>query len=144
MPNEAESTTRDLRADEKPLLNNNSPKLATLPHPSQISIPLAIQTRTPPKDSKYLIHPPQSFHPPTPISKMPILKNFTLPASAKLLEIPEPPHSKLFLAFISGNDPITNQPWCTDVRAALPHIDAAFNLPDAPSLAYVSVGQRQE
>lgn len=73
---------------------------------------------------------------------MPITKNFTLPGSAKLLEVPEGPNSKLFLAFISGDDPITKQPWCPDVRAALPHIDAAFTAPDAPTVAYVSVGEK--
>ncbi|KAJ5886414.1 uncharacterized protein N7473_009088 [Penicillium subrubescens] len=73
---------------------------------------------------------------------MPIIKNFTLPASAKLLEVPEGPKAKLFLAFISGDDAITKQPWCPDVRAALPHIDAAFTAPDAPTVAYVSVGEK--
>lgn len=75
---------------------------------------------------------------------MPIIKNFTLPGSAKLLEVSESPNAKLFLAFISGDDPITKQPWCPDVRAALPHIDAAFAAPDAPSVAIVSVGEKSE
>lgn len=74
--------------------------------------------------------------------KMPIIKNFTLPASAKLLEVPDAPNAKLFLAFISGDDVITKQPWCPDVRAALPHIDAAFTAPDAPTVALVSVGEK--
>jgi hypothetical protein len=73
---------------------------------------------------------------------MPIIKNFTLPASAKLLEVPDAPNAKLFLAFISGDDVITKQPWCPDVRAALPHIDAAFTAPDAPTVALVSVGEK--
>ncbi|KAJ5377796.1 uncharacterized protein N7496_005205 [Penicillium cataractarum] len=73
---------------------------------------------------------------------MPIIKNFTLPASAKLLEVSEGLDSKLFLAFISGDDPITKQPWCPDVRAALPHINAAFAAPDAPTVAIVSVGDK--
>ncbi|KAJ5460195.1 uncharacterized protein N7458_001747 [Penicillium daleae] len=73
---------------------------------------------------------------------MPIIKNFTLPASARLLEVPDAPNAKLFLAFISGDDVITKQPWCPDVRAALPHIDAAFTAPDAPTVALVSVGEK--
>lgn len=73
---------------------------------------------------------------------MPIIKNFTLPASAKLLDVSEGLDSKLFLAFISGDDPITKQPWCPDVCAALPHINAAFAAPDAPTVAIVSVGDK--
>ncbi|KAJ5975105.1 hypothetical protein N7481_008812 [Penicillium waksmanii] len=75
---------------------------------------------------------------------MPVIRNFSLPASAKLLELPEASTSKLFLAFISGDDAITKQPWCPDVRAALPHIDTAFATPDAPTVAMVSVGQKPE
>ncbi|OOQ90741.1 DUF953 domain protein [Penicillium brasilianum] len=73
---------------------------------------------------------------------MPIIKNFTLPASAKRLEVSESLDAKLFIAFISGDDPITKQPWCPDVRAALPHINAAFAAPDAPTVAIVSVGDK--
>ncbi|CAI7589381.1 unnamed protein product [Penicillium pancosmium] len=75
---------------------------------------------------------------------MPVIRNFSLPASAKLLELPEASTSKLFLAFISGDDAITKQPWCPDVRAALPYIDTAFATPDAPTVAMVSVGQKPE
>ncbi|KAJ5241837.1 uncharacterized protein N7469_000164 [Penicillium citrinum] len=75
---------------------------------------------------------------------MPIIRDFTLPSSAKLLDVPEASSSKLFLAFISGDDSVTKQPWCPDVRAALPHIDAAFTAPDAPTLAMVSVGTLAE
>lgn len=75
---------------------------------------------------------------------MPIIKNFTLPGSAKRLPVPEAPNAKLFLAFISGDEPITKQPWCPDVRAALPHIDAAFTAADAPTVGFVSVGEKAE
>lgn len=75
---------------------------------------------------------------------MPVIKNFTLPGSAKHLQVPEAPTAKLFLAFISGDDPITKQPWCPDVRAALPHIDAAFTAADAPTVGFVSVGEKAE
>ncbi|KAJ5152917.1 uncharacterized protein N7482_009395 [Penicillium canariense] len=75
---------------------------------------------------------------------MPIIRNFTLPGSAQLLELPAAPSAKLFLAFVSGDDPITKQAWCPDVRAALPHIDAAFTAADAPTVAIVPVGQKPE
>ncbi|KAJ9489853.1 hypothetical protein VN97_g3388 [Penicillium thymicola] len=73
---------------------------------------------------------------------MPITKHFTLPSSAKELTLS--PDSKLFLAFISSPDPITKQPWCPDVRDALPHINNAFSGDDAPELAIVEVGQKPE
>ncbi|KAI8304515.1 Serine/threonine-protein kinase pkn1 [Colletotrichum sp. SAR11_240] len=34
--------------------------------------------------------------------------------------------------------------WCPDVRAALPHINAAFSAETAPNMAFVEVGQRPE
>ncbi|KAJ5807457.1 hypothetical protein N7447_010913 [Penicillium robsamsonii] len=73
---------------------------------------------------------------------MPITKNFTLPSSVKELALS--PASKLFIAFISGPDPITKQPWCPDVRDALPHINEAFSGDDAPELAMIEVGQKPE
>ncbi|CDM29252.1 hypothetical protein DTO013E5_5948 [Penicillium roqueforti] len=73
---------------------------------------------------------------------MPITKNLTLPSSAKDLTVN--PDSKLFIAFISSPDPITKQPWCPDVRDALPHINKAFAGDDAPDLAIIEVGQKPE
>lgn len=73
---------------------------------------------------------------------MAILKNFTLPTSAKELLVG--PGSKFFIAFISGSDPITNQAWCPDVRAAMPSITTAFAGDDTPALAIVEVGQKPE
>ncbi|KAJ5782236.1 hypothetical protein N7457_004010 [Penicillium paradoxum] len=73
---------------------------------------------------------------------MPIVKNFTLPNSAKELALS--PNSKLFIAFISSTDPVTKQPWCPDVRDALPHINKAFAENDAPELAIIEVGQKPE
>jgi len=58
--------------------------------------------------------------------------------------VPEGPAAKLFVCFISSTDPATKQPWCPDVRAALPRLDAAFSSEDAPKLAYVHVGQKPE
>ncbi|KAJ6147452.1 hypothetical protein N7497_009434 [Penicillium chrysogenum] len=66
---------------------------------------------------------------------MPIIKNLALPSSAKELALTSA--SKLFIAFISSPDPITKQPWCPDVRDALPHINKAFAGDDAPELAIV-------
>ncbi|KGO72294.1 hypothetical protein PITC_050940 [Penicillium italicum] len=73
---------------------------------------------------------------------MPIAQNFTLPSSAKELALSS--DSKLFIAFISSSDPITKQPWCPDVRDALPHISKAFSGDDAPELAMIEVGQKPE
>lgn len=74
---------------------------------------------------------------------MPILRDFTPPANAQLLELPEG-SPKFFIAFVSSDDPITSQPWCPDVRAALPHINTAFESGDAPTVAIVPVGQKPE
>lgn len=76
------------------------------------------------------------------VARMPITKNLTLPSSAKELALS--PDSKLFIAFISSPDPITKQPWCPDVRDALPHINKAFSGDDAPELAIIEVGQKPE
>lgn len=75
-------------------------------------------------------------------TRMPITKNLALPSSAKELALTSA--SKLFIAFISSPDPITKQPWCPDVRDALPHINKAFAGDDAPELAIVEVGQKPE
>ncbi|KAJ5936884.1 hypothetical protein N7466_003334 [Penicillium verhagenii] len=75
---------------------------------------------------------------------MPITREFTPPANARLLELPEGPNPKFFIAFVSSDDPITSQPWCPDVRAALPHINAAFEAEDAHTVAIVPVGQKPE
>lgn len=76
--------------------------------------------------------------------KMPIIRDFTLPANPGLLELPEGPNAKLYVAFYSGNDATTNQPWCPDVRVAIPHIEAAFSAETAPTVAIVSVGEKPE
>ncbi|CAG8226625.1 unnamed protein product [Penicillium nalgiovense] len=73
---------------------------------------------------------------------MPITKNLTLPSSAKELALTSA--SKLFIAFISSPDPITKQPWCPDVRDAMPHINKTFAADDAPELAIIEVGQKPE
>ena len=74
---------------------------------------------------------------------MPIIRDFAPPANARLLDLPAQT-LKFFIAFVSSDDPVTKQPWCPDVRAALPHIEAAFSAADAPTVAIVPVGQKPE
>ncbi|KHO01607.1 uncharacterized protein MAM_00608 [Metarhizium album ARSEF 1941] len=74
---------------------------------------------------------------------MPISRNFVVPASAKQLRLPDAA-SKAFVIFISSEDPETKQPWCPDVRASWPHIQAAFGGENAPTVSVVEVGQRPE
>ena len=76
-------------------------------------------------------------------SKMPILKDFSLPASSDALQVPGN-NGNLFVAFITSDDPDTKQSWCPDVRAALPAIKAAFTADDSPAVAFVEVGQKPE
>jgi hypothetical protein len=76
--------------------------------------------------------------------KMPIQDHFHVPLSVQELPIANELASKLFVCFISSTDPSTKQPWCPDVRAALPQLEKAFSSQDAPKLAYVHVGQKAE
>ncbi|KAK6836903.1 hypothetical protein PG990_014366 [Apiospora arundinis] len=73
---------------------------------------------------------------------MPILRTFDLPESPDALSFSEP--KPVFLLFIASKDPATGQSWCPDVRASLPHIEAAFAANDAPTVAFVEVGQKPE
>jgi hypothetical protein len=75
---------------------------------------------------------------------MPILDALPVPTSAQELPIADDAVCKLFLCFISSTDPSTKQPWCPDVRAALPRLEKAFSSQDAPELVYVHVGQKPE
>ncbi|PYH75098.1 thioredoxin-like protein [Aspergillus vadensis CBS 113365] len=79
---------------------------------------------------------------PANITKMPLISNFQLPASANLLEVSA--NKKLFLAFVSSADPATGQAWCPDVRAAWPKIEEAFSGQDGPQVGVVEVGQNPE
>ncbi|ORY55844.1 DUF953 domain protein [Pseudomassariella vexata] len=85
---------------------------------------------------------------------MPVLTNFTLPSSPTFVSLPYPtkadgpqPKARLYIAFMASVDPVTRQPWCPDVRAALPVIQAAFSegghTPDE-EVALVEVGQKDE
>ncbi|SPN98659.1 related to Thioredoxin domain-containing protein C21C3.12c [Cephalotrichum gorgonifer] len=75
---------------------------------------------------------------------MPILADFSLPASPASLPVPNEPNAKFFLTFVASDDPVTKQSWCPDVRAALPVIKATFSADGAPTTAFVEVGQRPE
>ncbi|KAH7414018.1 hypothetical protein DE146DRAFT_707771 [Phaeosphaeria sp. MPI-PUGE-AT-0046c] len=75
---------------------------------------------------------------------MAIYDQVTIPASAQDLPIAYDYNEKLFICFISSIDPVTKQPWCPDVRAALPRLEKIFGSQDAPKLAYVHVGQKLE
>ena len=73
---------------------------------------------------------------------MPIKESFTIPAAAEGL--PVDTGSSFFIAFLSSKDPVSKEPWCPDVRAALPTLEATFRPDDSPSAAFVEVGQRPE
>ncbi|KAJ4407887.1 hypothetical protein N0V91_003552 [Didymella pomorum] len=75
---------------------------------------------------------------------MPIQDHFQIPGSPQDLPVAKEANAELFVAFISGTDPVTKQSWCPDVRAALPRLEKAFAGDDAPQLLYVHVGQRPE
>lgn len=75
---------------------------------------------------------------------MPIQDQFQIPDSPQDLPVPNGENAELFVAFISGTDPVTKQSWCPDVRAALPRLEKAFSGEAAPQLLYVHVGQRPE
>lgn len=72
--------------------------------------------------------------------KMPILHNSTTP----LLALPKNLKSPFFICFISSTDPTTQHSWCPDVRAALPHVTAAFAANGEREVVLVEVGQRPE
>ena len=73
---------------------------------------------------------------------MPILKEFSLPTSAEGLKVTS--DSAFFVAFLASKDPVTKQPWCPDVRAALPTLEATFQGEKKPTVAFIDVGQRPE
>lgn len=103
---------------------------------------------------------------------MTILKSFPLPSSPSALQIPNEkekdshPSNFFFIAFLASKDPLTNQPWCPDVRAALPILEATFQEPTtsqgaegeqgkkeqgkksttttSPVVAFIEVGQKME
>ncbi|CAO2647106.1 Nn.00g080280.m01.CDS01 [Neocucurbitaria sp. VM-36] len=75
---------------------------------------------------------------------MPIHDDFQAPTSAQALPLLDGPNTKFFVLFLSSIDSATKQPWCSDVRAALPLLDATFSAEDSPEVHYVYVGQKPE
>ncbi|KAK2010697.1 hypothetical protein LZ32DRAFT_374001 [Colletotrichum eremochloae] len=75
---------------------------------------------------------------------MPIKTSFALPEAANALIVPNSPSAAFFITFTTSDHPDTGESWCPDVRAALPHIKAAFSADSAPEMAFVEVGQRPE
>ncbi|KAK8078783.1 hypothetical protein PG994_002590 [Apiospora phragmitis] len=73
---------------------------------------------------------------------MPIQRSFVLPESPDALSFSS--SKPVFLLFIASKDPATGKSWCPDVRASLPHIEAAFSADDAPTVGFVEVGQKPE
>lgn len=81
---------------------------------------------------------------------MTILKSFPLPSSPSALQIPNekekdsPPSNIFFIAFLASKDPLTNQPWCPDVRAALPILEATFQEPTTSQGAEGEQGKKED
>lgn len=75
---------------------------------------------------------------------MAIIYNFTLPASADALTPTADSQTPFFITFTTSDLPETGESWCPDVRAALPHLKAAFSPEGSPEMAFVEVGQRPE
>ena len=75
---------------------------------------------------------------------MPILQSFTLPQTPADLPIPPSTNKTFFIAFLASKDPQTQKPWCSDVVAALPTLEATFTGAKKPQAAFVEVGQRLE
>lgn len=71
---------------------------------------------------------------------MPILTGIELssPEDLMLIATGEP----IYVIFTSSNDVETGAPWCSDVRAALPLLNAIFDQPEGPEAIYESVGPR--
>lgn len=72
---------------------------------------------------------------------MPITTNFSLPASADLLDLP---NSVFFISFHASPDPKTGAPWCPDVVAAIPYLRETFAAQNVPEVAFIDVGERPE
>ena len=76
-------------------------------------------------------------------SKMPIYNDLKAD-SPQDLPVPESATTKFFVCFIASIDPATGQPWCSDVRAALPILEAVFGEETQPEVRYIYVGQKTE
>ncbi|KAF3934441.1 hypothetical protein ABW19_dt0200184 [Dactylella cylindrospora] len=60
-----------------------------------------------------------------------------LSSASGMLEALQTVGKPIFVLFIASNDPATGQPWCPDVRAALPVIERVFEEDDEEKLWYV-------
>ncbi|CZT17468.1 related to Thioredoxin domain-containing protein C21C3.12c [Ramularia collo-cygni] len=75
---------------------------------------------------------------------MPIIRDFAIPKAASDLVFPPPATTVFFIAFLASVDPQTRRPWCPDVVAALPTLEASFTGAKKPVAAFVDVGSRLE
>lgn len=74
---------------------------------------------------------------------MPVITDFPLPSSATALQL-SAENPVTFLSFHASPDPNTGKPWCPDVVAALPYLQEVFSTPQAPQVAFINVGQKDE
>jgi len=74
---------------------------------------------------------------------MPIQQSFALPKAVGDLILPSSTNA-FFIAFLASKDPSTQKPWCPDVVAALPTLEATFTGAKKPQAAFVEVGQKPE
>lgn len=139
------------------------------PVSSGFRLPLQFTTFSIPPNPHLNHKPPQQKKRKKKKKNMTILKSFPLPSSPSALQIPnekekDSPPSNFFIAFLASKDPLTNQPWCPDVRAALPILEATFQEPTTsqgegrkeeeegkkstttppPVVAFIEVGQKTE
>ncbi|KAF2824234.1 hypothetical protein CC86DRAFT_371615 [Ophiobolus disseminans] len=75
---------------------------------------------------------------------MSIDDDFEVPNSAQDLPLATEPDAKFFILYIASTDPATQQPWCSDVRAALPILNQIFSAPSSPEVHYAYVGSKVE
>ncbi|EED19647.1 hypothetical protein TSTA_029240 [Talaromyces stipitatus ATCC 10500] len=75
---------------------------------------------------------------------MPIITDYKLPSSVDALDLTAESNSPFFISFHASRDPNTGEPWCPDVRAALPPLKAAFSADAGPRVAFIEVGHRPE
>ncbi|KAF1938026.1 hypothetical protein EJ02DRAFT_38315 [Clathrospora elynae] len=75
---------------------------------------------------------------------MAIIDNFEVPHSAQELPFPAQPNASFFILFLSSIDPVTKQPWCSDVRDTLPILNKMFSGSSSPTVHYAYVGSRAQ
>jgi hypothetical protein len=77
---------------------------------------------------------------------MSIIDSFEAPKSPQELLCPVDggANPTFFILFLSSIDPVTKQPWCSDVRATLPLLNKIFSDSSSPVVHYAYVGSRAE